>query len=416
MAEEITYPRYRWLILFIGWAVFCLCTFDNVMIAVRGHDLIPDLGITLSQFYLINTSTSIAPIILCIVGGMLGDRFGVKRIVAVGAVLATAGSLLRLTATGFVPFLLCMILLGAGIGVTGPNAPKLVGIWFPPKQTSIAVGIFMTGLGLGSTLGLALGPLFPTWRSAVLIMGILLAVATVAWIVFARDRPAALQERGIDVAGVPFKEGLGRAVRSRNLWWLAPSYLLISSVLTSYVIGLPRLLEQAKGVSPGTAGLVVALSVVGFMFGSLFWTAISERVGVVKPFFILCTVVAGAAGLATYVTAPGLGMWVFGFFPGFCMGGALPILMQLPIRLPEFGPRYAGTPTGIIAAVGHTGSVIMLPYMFTPIWHVAGPLMGVVFLAVSIAIGGVLYLPLPETGRKVWTRWLAEAQAKAKAS
>jgi len=411
LTEEITYPRYRWLILFLGWAVFSLCTFDNIMIAVRSHDLIPDLGLTTSEFYLINTSTSIAPVFLCIVGGMLGDRFGVKRIIAVGAILATAGSLLRLTATGFVPFLLCMVLLGAGIGVTGPNAPKLVGVWFPPRQTSIAVGIFVTGLGLGSTLGLALGPLFPSWRSAVLIMGLLLAVATMAWIVLGRDRPKVLQEKGIEVAGVPLREGLARAVRSRNMWWLAPSYLLVSSVVTSYAIGLPHVLEEAKGMSPETAGMVAALSVVGFIVGSLFWTAVSEKVGVVKPFFIVCTVMAGVAGLSTYLLAPGFGMWVVGLLPGFFMGGALPILMQLPIRVPEFGPRYAATPTGIIAGVGHVGSVLMLPYMFTPIWGAAGPLVAVIFLAVAIAAGGLLYARLPETGRKAWTSWLAEAQA-----
>ena len=409
MAERMAYPRYRWLMLFLVWALFGLCNFNNMMIAVRAHDLIPDLGLTTQQFYLVNTATAIAPIVLCIVGGMLGDRFGVKWIIGLGAVVAAAAALLRLTATGFWPFLIFQVLLGAGTGFTTPNAPKIAGVWFPPNQVSVAIGLFMTGQGLGLAMGFALGPLFATWQNAILVMGVLLAVATLGWFVFAREKPKGFEERGIEVSGVSFKEGLSRVWHAKKRWWLGVSVFLVMAVTMSYVYGLPLLLEETKGISPEVSGLIVFLGVMGYVIGTVVWPILCEKVGVVKPFFIACTILAGVFGLATYVAAPGIGMWLLAFFPGFFMGAGYPMMYQLPVHLREFGPRYAATPTGLMDSVGNLGVVLMLPFMFTPIWVAAGPIAAMVFIAVAVTVGGVFYLLLPETGRKARMRWESES-------
>ena len=240
-------------------------------------------------------------------------------------------------------------------------------------------------------------------------MGLLLAAATVAWCVFARERPRGFKERGIEFAGVSFKEGLSRVWNAKRRWWVGGSIFFVSAVTMSYVYGVPLLLQETKGVSPESSAFVVSLAVLGYVIGTVFWPLLSEKVGVVKPFLIVCTVMAGIMGFVTYVTAPGIGMWLFGFFPGFFMGAGYPMIYQLPVHLREFGPRYAATPTGLMDSIGNFGVVLMLPYMFTPIWIVAGPLMATVFLAVAIMVGGLLYLPMPETGRKARERWAREA-------
>jgi len=92
------------------------------------------------------------------------------------------------------------------------------------------------------------------------------------------------------------------------------------------------------------------------------------------------------------------------------------MIYQLPVHLREFGPRYAATPTGVMDAMGNMGVVLMLPFMFTPIWLAAGPIMATVFLAIAITVGGLLYLPMPETGRKARKRWEKEAVEEGAAS
>ena len=422
MAEQaVAYPKYRWLLLSLAWALYSLIAFNNTMTAVlydlRDPIALGGLGLSDQQFYACLTATSIAPIVLALFGGMLSDRFGVRWTVFAGSIIAAGGTLLRVVSTGFPDFFAFNLMLGIGLGVIGPNLPKLVGMWFPPRQIAISTALYMTALGIGSGLGLALGPLFPTWQSAVLIMGLVFVGSVVAWLVLARDRPRGYTVGGVEIVGVPFKEGLLRAVRNRALWLIAFSYCLVAGVVTAYVNGVPLLLVEARGVPEKTAGLVIALAVLGYIFGTVFWVVLSEKLGVAKPIYMFCMVMSGVAGVIGYFLAPGFGLWLNGIFPGFFMGAGHPFIMQVPLRLRDIGPRYAGVAAGVITSLGHLVSFVLLPYWFEPIWHGVGswqgfgPFWAAFFLAVVLAMGGILYVLAPETGRKARERWEREAVA-----
>ncbi|MDY6918224.1 MAG: hypothetical protein SVP26_09845 [Chloroflexota bacterium] len=100
---------------------------------------------------------------------------------------------------------------------------------------ALATGLYMTGSGVGLALGLAVSAAFETWQAAVL---------TVVWLVLARDRPKGFTIEGRQVIGVPIKEGLGRAFRSKNMYWLGFSYFLMMGVVMSYIGGLKLVLEK----------------------------------------------------------------------------------------------------------------------------------------------------------------------------
>lgn len=402
----------------MAWALYGLVTFNNVMTAVL-YDLLEappvGLGLTTTQFYVSLTATSVAPIFLSLFGGMLSDRFGVRRIVILGSLLALVGTLLRLVSFGFVDFFIYNILLGVGIGVIFPNLPKMVGLWFPPKQIAIATSLYMTALGLFSGLALALGALFPTWQSAMLTMGLVYAASIVLWLIFAKDRPKGYSIGGQEVVGVPFKEGLRTALTSKSIWLIALSYCLVQGVVQAWVNGMPLVLKEDAMVSAGAAGIVISLSVVGYVTGTVLWVIVSEKWGYLKPVYSLCMFFSGVTGLLTYIFAPGIGMWVLGFFPGLFMGAGHPLVMQMPLHLREIGARYAGSAAGLIHTIGHTMSFLMLPFMFTPIWNATGSGFWAVFLLfAALALAGVLFIGGPEVGRKRREQWAREAAEKRK--
>ena len=397
MAEEVTYPGYRWVMLGLAWILNFMVGMNHVIIATRAHDIIPQLGLTTSQFYMAYTAVAILPIVMCMVGGTLADRFGVKWTLGAGAAIATAAALLRLTATGFWPFFLFMALLGVGYGVVFPVRAKLVAVWFPAKQVAIATGIYMTG-AVGTAIALFVGPAFGSWQAAVIVMGILMAVATVLWFILARERP--VEVAGVRVLGVPFREGLAVAAKSKNMWWTGVSYFFTVGVIMAWIGGLPHFLEVSKGMSPSAASMIPALSVLGFLVGTLFWPILSEKVGVIKPFYMVGVVMTGLTGVLVYYTAPGILCWVFGVLPGFFAGAGPALIMQLPIHLPEFGPRYAGNAGGLLFSVYHVGSFVLLPFMFTPIWNTFGAYPAAWFLAGSLIVAAALFVPVLEVGRK----------------
>ncbi|MDY6918226.1 MAG: MFS transporter [Chloroflexota bacterium] len=404
MAEEVKYPSYRWVVLLVAWATFVMLTYNWNFTATR-LDMVGDLGITLTQFHMVFTGPTLAAIFLCVPGGLLGDRFGIRMVVGIGALIAVVGCLLRLTATGFGTVFGYTILVGVGLGVMFPNLPKLVGVWFPPKQVGLATGIYMTGMGLGMALGLATGTMFSSWQSAQLILGIVFAVCVVAWFVLARNKPAGITVEAHERGSVT--EALSRTVRSKNMWFIIVIQILVGVIILSYIGSLPSVLP-AKGMTLGSASMVSALAVFGFLVGTIFWPVISTITGIRNPIFVATMVLTGVTGLLVYFLAPGIGMWVLAFFPGFFIAPGLTFMLMAPVELPEIGPRFAATAAGALLTAFNLGAFVGLPYIFHPLleWSSTGAF---AFLLGGCVVTGLLGLGIMELGRKAQEKRAKEA-------
>jgi MFS family permease len=360
-------------------------------------DLIPDLGLSETEFGLLFTAPTLAGILVSIPGGMLADRYGIRRVLGTAVVVTTVGCLLRVTATGFEAMFAYNFLMGIGLGVLFALQPQLVGLWFPPRQVGLATGLYMMSMGVGMALGLATGPMYPTWQSAFLFPGIAVAVITVLWIVFGRDRPAGVSAAETQLVG--FREGMGRALRSRNMWFVNTAQFLVGVLILAYIGSLPYLLTEFKGMVEESASLISALAVVGFTIGTIFWPVMSEVVGIRNPIFMVTMVLTGISAVLVWFLAPGAGMWALAFFPGFFIAAALTFMMMAPVELQEIGPRYAGNATGILSTTYNLGAFVGLPYMMLPIAAVSAD-WAFIFLLIVCVITGTLGLAIREIGRK----------------
>ena len=414
MTEEVAYPKYRWLILVMGWVILSLTSYNNTMQNVRYDLLLPvvdgGLGLTTSQFYLCITASSVAPIALALVSGLLTDRIGVKRVILYGAILTTVGALLRLAATGFTDLFIYCVLMGVGLGTVGGNVPKLVGQWFHVRQIYLGIALFTTALGIGPVLALATGAMWPSYFTGFLVMGLSLGAMCVVWAIWAKDRPKEYLEDGRAIVGVSFKEGLLTVIKSKYLWLIIGAYALAQGVISGYVGGMALVLVEDKGVSEGLAGVVVALGALGYVIGIVLWSWVAEKAGYMKPVFCVCAVLAGIGGFLTYLSAPGTGMWAIALLPGLFNGAVTPLIFQMPLRLKGIGTRYAGSAMGLIASFGHVMSFVMLPFLFTPMWQTVGAFWAVlVFFVILAAIAAALFSLLPEVGRRYMEKALKEA-------
>jgi len=414
VSEAVMYPKYRWVLLILGWVILTLTAYNHTMLNVR-YDLLEPvaqggLGLNTTQFYLCITSTALAAIPLALISGFLTDKIGVRRVILYGAILTAIGALLRLAATGFIDLFIYSAVMGVGLGTVGGNVPKLVGQWFPVRQIYLGIALFTTALGIGPFLALATAALFPSFFMGFLVMGLLLVLGCVAWGIWAKDRPREYLEGGLMIVDVPYRESFLAVFKNKYVWLISASYCLVAAVVAAWVGGLPLLLVMTKAVPGTAAGLVTSLSVVGYIIGIVLWAWLAEKWGRMKPVYSICMALSGTTGLLVYLLAPGVGMWVLGILPGLFMGAGYPLIMQMPLRLPGIGIRYAGTAMGLITACGAVVSFVMLPYMFTPIWHGVGAIYATIFLCASLWIAGVLFVVAPEVGRKYLMRVFKEAQ------
>lgn len=80
---------------------------------------------------------------------------------------------------------------------------------------------------------------------------------------------------------------------------------------------------------------------------------------------------------------------------GMAIGGIVPILMSIPVQLPEIGTVYAGTAGGFTGTLQLLGAVIIPTYIAAPM---AGENMKILFLAGGICMifSAVCSLGLPK--------------------
>ena len=99
--EAARYPGYRWVVLLAAWLVAACVWWGWMVIPSLAFRLFPELNLTHMQFMLLFAGPFLLPIVSAIPGGALGDRYGIRLIVAIGIFLAGAVGLARVFASNF---------------------------------------------------------------------------------------------------------------------------------------------------------------------------------------------------------------------------------------------------------------------------------------------------------------------------
>ncbi len=393
--EAVRYPRYRWVVLGMAWLTLVCVTWSQFLIPSLAYRLIPELGLTHMQFTLIFTGPMLIAIFAAIPGGALGDRYGIRLIVAIAVFLGGVIGLARAFTPSFEGMFALMLLYGIPFGTVLPNLPKLVGIWFPPRETGLASGIYNTALSTGCAFGLLTGPLFGGWKPAFTYIGILMLVAAILWTLFARNTP-----KGVEIYMPPVVSGIKRGVRSKNIWLVAMGQFLFLGTLMAFSQNLPTALQSVHQVSPGTAGAIASLFTWGMVAGHLFFPTLSDRVGLRKPFIYVSAVIAAVCLFFAWYLAPGAATWILVFLGGFTFGAVPPILWVFPVELPEIGHEYVGGASGLVASLQNVG--VLIPLLVISPLVAAGTLgaytTGFLVIALLLAAIALPALLVMETG------------------
>ena len=211
-SKENSYTSFRWVVLGVAWLAMVGMGWVLYLTPALAYDLVPDLGLTPTQVTLIFTAPMLMGIFFNITGGALGDRYGIRPVVTIAIVLAGLGTLIRAWVSSFAGLFVLSCLFGIGNGVAFPNLPKLVAVWFPPKEAGLASGIYFTGLMVGVGVGLVTSSYFGGWRAAFLYTGIVLTGIAFLWLLLARNTP-----RGVEKIETPSViDGLKVAIKKQR--------------------------------------------------------------------------------------------------------------------------------------------------------------------------------------------------------
>ena len=156
------------------------------------------------EFHLSGTDIGILtglPVVLfaaaALAGSRLVARVGAVAAVVAGLMLAALGSALRAITPDVMTLFAATIVMGAGVAVTQPALPALVGRW-SPHRIALGTGIYTNGLLIGEILPVAIFPLlFPllggSWRATFVFWAVpVFVIALLVMAIAPREKSASL--------------------------------------------------------------------------------------------------------------------------------------------------------------------------------------------------------------------------------
>jgi MFS family permease len=96
-------------------------------------------------------------------GGRLGDRFGHREMIIVSLLAAGVLTIVSGLVAGLVAFVAARVLTGLGEGVFYSNDRTLIINHTPVAKRTLGLGVVITGLSIGLTLGIILTPIMIRW-------------------------------------------------------------------------------------------------------------------------------------------------------------------------------------------------------------------------------------------------------------
>ena len=289
--------------------------------------LVRDLAIDLALFGSLIGAWMLPGVAMAIPSGMLGGRFGDKRVALIGLALMVIGSAVTAGASEYVAALAGRVVSGTGAVLLNVLLTKMVVDWFGNRNLATAMGLLVISWPVG--IGLALVVLGP------------LSVAT-SWTFALQTATAVCIAAFVLVALIYREPGTSRvrAVRTQPGSRLTPRELTLASlsgaVWTFYnvsyiiVVSFAPLLLADRGLAAASAALVSSAAtwpvVVSIPLGGVLADRTGRGVAIMYACFLAMAVCA-----PFMLTAPSP-LIVLAIF-GLVMGPAAGIIMALPARV-----------------------------------------------------------------------------------
>ena len=390
---------YRWWVLTNAFFIFVTAFgMGWTYIVMLVPQVLQDIGLQMADWGSLWSAISLGTVLFAIVGGVLGDRFGIRLAVGLGTIFMGVFLLLRGTAESFGVLYLWMLLFGLALAVTFSNVPKALGMWFPPEEFGLANGVTQAGYGVGAGLATILTPLIVDavggWRSLTYLLGGATILLGVLWLVTVKDRLVATIA---DTEQLGIIASLRQVLQVRGVWIVAGCYFLFLGGYIALIGYAPTYLVSVQGMTAPAAGVVISIVMWVFVAGAFVVPALSDRVGLRKAFYVPCMFITGVFIIAVAFLV-GTPLWIVAAIWGFA-AGASPIAFVVPLEMAGVGTALAGSALGIAVTAGYLGGFIG-PLVCTRLADLS-PIAGFAFGGVCYALSALLFLGIKETGPRV---------------
>lgn len=398
--QEHYFRPYRWVMLILIALIQISTNFCNIQISALAGNVMEALNLTTAQFGAVSSCSFLGGAICGFICGTLGDRYGIKKVIAITGIISVIGAILRLYSGSFITLFASMFIIGIVMAALNANSAKIIAMWFHPTHMSVAMSIYIACSTVGAVLALSTTPVFlvrgMSIRQVYMVGLITVVIAVVLWILLAKVKP----EGAPDVKSEPVMKYIKNVIGNRHLWINSVAMFCMMGAFISCSTYMVVGATTVKGMSAIEAGVLSSVSSIVAVPLMLVIPALITKTGYMKAGTILICIL-GAALLCISWSIPGFGIGAMVLFVlGISLiGNGIPLMKQWPALLPGIHQDSVGTAGGVQSTMQNLGAFLVPSYILGTI---VGSQINLIFygIAVVIVISAVLMLFVPDIGTK----------------
>jgi MFS transporter, ACS family, hexuronate transporter len=402
-------PRARWLICAMLFFATSINYIDRQVLALLAPTLQHSIGWTEAQYGYIVGAFQLAYALGLVSAGRMVDRLGCRIGFALLMGFWSIASMAHALASSVLGFGVARFFLGIGEAGSFPAAIKSVAEWFPPRERSLATGIFNSGANVGAIVAPAIIPWITLkfgWRAAFLATGIIGALWLIWWMAEYRrpeehPRVNAEQQRFLTADSPEKTEQLAKVswlslLKYPQTWGFVLAKFLTDPIWWFYLYWLPKFFDARYHLGLSQIGLplivVYNLSMVGSIGGG--WLpAVFNKLGWALPKSRLTAMfICGTLALPMFFAGRASSLWIAVALLSSAAAAHQGWSANLFTTASDMFPKsVVGTVVGIGGMAGSigavlfslsTGWVLQLTRSYTPLFVVSASayLVGLIFL------------------------------------
>jgi MFS family permease len=262
-----------------------------------------ELSLSLTQAGAIRSIHSAGMALSQIPAGLMAERWGERRLLALGTAVTATGFLLAAgAATGFGALTSLLLVAGLGSGVQHPLASSLVSKAYEtgPRRAALGTYNFAGDLGkIAAPAAVGLAAAAVGWRPASAALAALGLGAGILMLA-ALAEPAGGREAAAPAGGGSRAAAWG--IRDARGFQALTAIGMIDTAARAAVLTFLPFMLTAKGLTVAGVGAALAVLFAGGAAGKFVCGLVAERAGVIRT--VVLTELATALGILTVVVAP----------------------------------------------------------------------------------------------------------------
>ena len=361
---ETKRSNYRWYILTLTMLTYAVIVgTERMCMPVLFKEISSDLGLSMMAIGMIWGMDPLAGVFVGLPGGLLADRFGVKRTLVVICTLCGVFGAMRGLSNNFAGMAATMFLFGIAVAMVPSIVPKVTAVWFSGRSLGLTNALISVAWAIGAMTATmfsatVLSPLLSGWRNVLFLFGAPGIIIGLLWLTTGRE-PHGSELPSTPVSEIPFRQALSHVVRIKDVWIIGLIALAQWGANTGLMGYLPLYLRDIGWTPTQADGALTVLTGVSCI-GVVPMVLLSDRLGARKGVLIFSSIVMIiSVGLLPF--AHGLTIWILIIIGSLVRMGASALFNILILEIKGVGGTYGGTAVGLMSAMGMFGAFFAPP-------------------------------------------------------